>query len=184
MMLARSGPRSSFPYQGTRLAKGGIIAAALVAAALGGTAGSASADDNMDTTANAVVESGITLTALTGSFDLTGTPGATVQSVPVTYNVETNNPTGYTVTVLSASSTMDPAVPNGDSIPIADLTVRETGPGAYSAVSSTVGVPVHTQSARSANGGDNLSSEFQMRIPTVQAATYSATLNYLAAAFL
>jgi hypothetical protein len=175
-----SGTRRQTP----RLVRGSIVATALAVAAVGMSAGSASADPDGDTTANAVVQSGITLTALTPAFTLTGTPGATVATTtPVTYNVETNNVTGYTVTVQSATATMLPAdtVANPDTIPIGDLTVRESLTTAYTAVNATTGVIVHDQDGRSANGGDALSTDFQMRIPTVNADTYSVTLNYLAA---
>lgn len=90
------------------------------------------------------MQAGITLTALTPDFTMTGIPGQTVQSGPVTYNVETDNLKGYTVTVLSDSATMDPLGASPDVIPIADLTVRETGTTADTAMSNTAAVNVHT----------------------------------------
>ena len=80
---------------------------------LGAMSGVASADPTTTsdgiTTGHAVVESGITLTDLTSSFTLTGTPGDTVQSAaPVTYNVETNNVSGYHVTVVANGAVMAP----------------------------------------------------------------------------
>jgi hypothetical protein len=171
--------------RGPRLVGHGLVGVALAASVIAISAGSASADDDMNTTANAEVLSGITLTALTPSFTLTGTPGATVGTpTPVTYTVETNNSTGYTVTVQSATATMTPAISgNTDSIPIGVLTVRESGAGAFSPVTAIGGtaVVVHAQAIRSVDAGDNLSTDFRMRIPTVRADTYSATLNYLAA---
>jgi hypothetical protein len=164
----------------------GLFGVALAASVIAFAPGTASAAPGGTTTANAAVTSGITLTALTPSFTLTGTPGATVTTAtPVTYNVETNNPTGYTVTVQSATATMVAnTAGNTDSIPIGVLTVRESGAGAYSPVTTIGGtaVLVHSQGGRSANGGDPLSTDFQMRMPTVNADTYTATLNYLAAA--
>jgi hypothetical protein len=181
-------PPMSYQRRGARIAGRGLVGIALAVSVVGVSAGSAFADDNQNTTANAEVLGGITLTDLTASFTLTGTPGATVAtgSTPVTYNVETNNETGYTVTVQSTTGDMVPAdgVANPDTIPIGVLTVRETGGGAYQPVTSTTSgdpVLVHTQGNRSQDGGDDLSTDFQMRIPTVNADTYSATLNYLAA---
>lgn len=174
-------------HRGGRLVRHGLAVTAvtaLAASVLAVSAGSASAADNEDTEANVEVASGITLTDLTDSFTLTGIPGATVgTTTPVTYNVETNNETGYTVTVQSDDAEMLPADPvaNPDTIPIGDLTVRESGLGAYTPVSAVDGVVVHDQAVRSVNGGDALSTDFEMRIPTVNADTYSATLNYLAA---
>ena len=180
-MCAQAGIRSSSTTSRfSRLAGRAGIGLVLAGVVLGVSAGAASAAPDGDTQANAVVTSGITLTALTPSFSLTGTPGATVQSGAVTYNVETNNAAGYTVTVVSASSTLFPAVANGDTIPIGDLTVRETGTTPYAAMSDTGAVTVHSQDDRSGNTGDNLSTEYQMRIPTVAPATYSAELTYLA----
>jgi hypothetical protein len=176
-----------------RLAKVASVGLVVAVTAFGFGAGAASAagsnPDNGDTTAYAQVDSGITLTSLTSAFMLTGTPGATVSTgEPVTYNVETNNVTGYTVSVQAAGSTMLPenTVANADTIPIADLTVRESGVGEFAPVTAVGGnaVLVHAQDGRSANGGDNLSTDFRMRIPTVNADTYSATLNYLAAPVL
>lgn len=163
-----------------------LVVAALATSVVAFSAGSASADTSGgSTTANAAVSSGITLTGLTPAFTLTGTPGATVGTgaSPVVFNVETNNATGYTVTVQSATATMVAnTAGNTDSIPIGVLTVRESGAGAYTPLTTTGGtaVTVHTQGGRSANGGDPLSTDFQMRMPTVKADTYSATLNYLA----
>jgi hypothetical protein len=173
-------------HRGARLARHGLAVAALAASVVAISGGSASAADNGSTTANAQVTAGITLTDLTPAFTLTGIPGATVGTgaTPVTYTVETNNTTGYTVTVQSATATMVPTlVGNADSIPIADLTVRESGTTVYSPVTAVGGtaVRVHSQTGRSANGGDDLSTDFQMRIPVVNADTYSATLNYLTA---
>jgi hypothetical protein len=123
------------------------------------------------------------MTGLTPSFTLTGAPGETVGTTdPVTFNVETNNATGYAVSVLSTSPTMLPPLPlvNLDVIPIAALTVRATGAGSYTPLIAGTAVTVHSQTTRSANGGDDLSNDYQMRIPVVNADTYTATLNYVA----
>jgi hypothetical protein len=189
-MSTQVGTKSSgFARPVSRLAQRSCIGFAIVVAAVGFSAGAANATPSTtsggSTQANAQVESGITLTALTSSFTLTGTPGATVSTTtPVSYNVETNDPGGYSVTVQSASSTLFPAVANGDTIPISDLTVRESGSGSYTPLSDSTFVIVHSQTVRSANLGDDLATDFQMRIPTVEAGTYSATLNYLATSAL
>lgn len=160
----------------------GAAAVALFATGMGAVA---SAAPGGDTVANVGVTAGLTMTGLTPSFTLTGAPGATVAGLgAVIFNVETNNPTGYSVTVDTAAATLAPAtVGNTDSIPIAALTVRETGTGTYSPLGSGA-VQVHTQGTRSANGGDALSNDYQMRMPVVAVDTYTATLNYLATSTL
>lgn len=181
-MFAQAGIRSSSKTRRIpRLAGCVGMSLALAGAVIGVSAGAASAADSnpMTTQANAVVTSGITLTALTPSFTLTGAPGATVQSGNVDYNVETNNAAGYTVKVTSTTATMAPVGTSQDNIAIGVLTVREAA-GAYTAMNAVAGVTVHTQGTRSANAGDNLSTNYQMRIPTVTADTYRATLTYLA----
>jgi len=161
-----------------------LIAAGFVATmAFGSSAASAAPGGSTD--ANVGVDSGITMTGLTPSFLLSGTPGQTVTGLnKVTFNVETNNPTGYAVTVQSRTSTMAAsATTNADTIPIAALTVRESNTSVFTPL-STGTVTVHTQALRSANGGDELSNDFQIRIPVVNVDTYSATLDYLATANL
>ncbi len=158
--------------------------ASLAMLALGTVPASADTGQTSDgsTTANVEVGSAIKLTGLTSSFTLTGLPGETTTDGggAVTYNVETNNQAGYAVTVKSDSSTMDPANGGGDTIPIADLTIRESGTTPYTPLSSTGTVTVHSQDTRSAEEGDSLSNDFQMDVPFVNADTYSATLNYVA----
>jgi hypothetical protein len=157
----------------------GLALAATLFGAMGAPAGAIS--DAGTTTANVGVESGITLTGLTASFTLSGTPGATVTGDGVVeFNVETNNVAGYAVTVQSQSEAMVPTLPgNTDTIPIAALTVRE-GSDDYQDVSEADPVTVHTQDGRSLDGGDSLSNDYQIRVPVVNADTYSATLDYVA----
>lgn len=166
------------------LIRGTLLGAALAAGLIGFLPGSASAQESGDETeANVAVLGGITMTGLTESFTLTGTPGQTVtEDGVVTFNVETNNVGGYGVTVQSQDATMLPAntVTNTDSIEIADLTVRETGDTAFLPLSSTAPVSVHTQTVRSADGGDELSNDYEIRVPVVNVDTYSATLDYVA----
>jgi hypothetical protein len=167
---------------GRRLLMRGAVGAAAVAALAVGLAGTASAATDTDTVdANVAVGSAITLTGLTPSFLLSGLPGATVAGVgAVTFNVETNNRAGYSVTVESAAATLAGTGTNGDSIPIGALSVRETGAGAYTPLSNTAPVTVHNQTVRSAEAGDGLSNDYQVVIPFVNTDTYTATLNYVA----
>jgi hypothetical protein len=161
------------------------MGAALSTALFSAVAGSASAASSSgSTTANVAVQSGIALTGLTPSFTLTGAPGTVATDAgAVGFNVETNDVAGYAVTVQAAATTLAPtAVGNTDSIPISLLGVRQSGTGVYLPISSTVPVLVHTQTSRSANGGDNLSNDYQITIPVVNPDTYTATLNYVATA--
>ncbi len=134
--------------------------------------------------ANVEVTSAISLTGLTPSFTLVGLPGATVSSDgAVTFNVETNNQGGYGVTVQAEDAVLSPAqATNPDTIPIGALGVRETGGGAYTAVTDVAPVTVHSQTTRSASGGDSLSNDYQVLIPFVASDTYSVTLDYVATA--
>jgi hypothetical protein len=172
-------------HRASRVIRGTLLGAALSAAFVGAMPGSASADDSGDTTdANVAVLSGITMTGLSESFLLTGTPGQTVTTDDgdVTFNVETNNVAGYVVTVQSQDPTMLPAdtVANVDFIPIADLKVAVAGSGEFQAVSSADPVLVHSHPGRSENGGDDLADDYRIRIPVVDADTYSATIDYVA----
>jgi hypothetical protein len=160
-----------------------VIGAAIV---VGGTAGSAAATPGQTsggtTTANVVVNSAIALTGLTPSFTLTGLPGSTITTSPsVTFNVQTNNLGGYAVTVESATPTLTPAIgTNPDSIPIADLSVRESGTTSFTPLSNVASVTVHSQATRSAQGGDSLSDDYRVSVPFVNQDSYSATLDYVA----
>jgi hypothetical protein len=164
----------------------GVVFGAAVAAAVAATAGSAAAapgeSDTGTTAANVAVSSSIALTALTESFSLTGIPGATVaQNGVVTLNVETNNLAGYAVTVQSETATLAAGTPgNVDAIPVGALSVRETGTTPFSAMSAANTAVVHTQTTRSAEGGDALSNDYQVDIPFVNEDTYTATLDYVA----
>jgi len=135
--------------------------------------------------ANVTIGSAIVLSALTGSFTLAGSPGDSPVGIGVvTMDVFANNATGYTVTVQPATATMTGAiVGNGDTIPVGDLSVEETGAGAYVPLSGTAATTVYTQATPSAaTPGDALSNdyEFSTPIPNVIPDTYSVTLNYIA----
>jgi hypothetical protein len=161
----------------------GTLAFGLLLLASAGTSISRAASSG-NTTANVQVNSVITLSSLTSSFTLTGDPGATKsQNGAATMKVFTNNLTGYVVTVQAGAATLSAATPgNTDSIPIASLQVRETGGVAFVSLSNVAAVPVHTQLTPSAIGGDNLSNDYQVVIPSVAADTYSVVLTYVATA--
>jgi hypothetical protein len=136
------------------------------------------------TIANVDVGSAILLRNLTESFTLAGFPGdSPFQIGAVTMNVETNNASGYNVTVEAAAANLVGTGTNSDVIPVSDLSVRETTVGTYEALSNIATVQVHNQDSRStANTGDNLSNdyEFSTPIPNVRTDTYSVTLDYVA----
>ena len=186
ILPAHSPPSHALKRRGLRGRTRMLIASAAVVALAGGVANVASAapgDTSSDTTeANVVVESDITLTALTEDFELIGLPGDTVTGNDiVSFNVRTNNLAGYTVTVQSADPALTPAAPgNADVIPIVNLRVREQAPDPFTPLSSTAAVTVHTQTNRSAEAGDSFTNDYQVAIPFVNEDTYTATLNYIA----
>jgi len=173
----------------SRFAVRALVTTATAAAFMGVAALPASAvpgSTSADTTvANVSVNSAINLAGLTPDFTLNGADGATVTGQnAVSMSVTTNNLAGYAVTVQAASATMvAQTAGNLDSIPIANLSVREhttAGAGAYTAMSATSPITVHTQAARSAAIGDAITNDFTVNIPFVNEDTYSATLNYVA----
>jgi hypothetical protein len=187
--LASTSPTETPTKRTGRLALRGFLGLALAASTVGMLAGPASAapgDTSADTVvANIGVTSSIALTGLTSAFTLNGLPGALVTGAEdVSFNVETNNIGGYSVTVQAASSTLaSTAVGNPDSIPIGSLRVRESVlgiPGGWTSISNAGSVTVHTQGTRSAEGGDTLGNDYQIQIPFVAEDTYTATLNYVA----
>ena len=161
-------------YMGTGLALAGLGMAALasVPALAAGT------------TANAEVKGSLTLSGLTSAFTLSGDPGTT-QTVPsaVTMNVKANNKTGYNVTVTAAAPTMSGTAGNTDTIPVSALTVKNSTGGTYAPISNSAAVTVATTSTKSAGGGgDTVTNDYRMVIPSVNPDTYSVTLTYLLAA--
>ena len=135
------------------------------------------------TTASVGVGNVLTLSGLTAAFTLSGAPATTQTGLTaVTMNVKTNNRTGYTVTVQAAAATMAGATTgNTDTIPVADLSVRNTATGgAYTPLSTTATI-VAVTAAKSIGTGDIVSNDYQVVIPWVNADTYSVTLNYIAA---
>ena len=170
--------------RGGRTLARGLVTTAVAAALVTGMGGIASAGTATgSTTGNVAVQSAIALTVNTASFTLTGVPGSTpVNAAAVTYKVTTNNLAGYAVTVQAATPTLvATATGNGDSIPIANLTVKgEAAAGAYQPMSSTAPVTVHSQTTRSIAAGDDLTNGYQVAIPFVNQDTYAVTLNYVA----
>jgi hypothetical protein len=158
----------------------GVLAttAALVA---GGSLAANAATDTGSTDGHVLVNTAISLSGLTSDFTLTGLPGATVtEAAAVGYTVETNNLAGYNVTVQAATSTLvADTAGNTDSIPIAALGVSEVGT-TFTPLSNTTAFVVHSQATRSAEGGDDLTNDYQVAIPFVNTDTYSVTLNYIA----
>ncbi|MER5619667.1 putative Ig domain-containing protein [Streptosporangium sp. NPDC002544] len=126
----------------------------------------------------------ITLTDLTSSFVLAGTPDSTARSNgAVTMTVITNSVDGYSVTVQADSAELTSDQPGNDvTIPIGNLRVRESGTSAFQAVSVGTPVLVHQQDGPSAPGGDAIGNDFEGYIPLVPVGGYSATLTYVATA--
>jgi hypothetical protein len=160
-------------------AAGGLLAVAGLAATM--AIGSAAFADTTPTTANAEVASTITLTG-DAAFTLTGSPGDATATTSA-LNAETNNEAGYNVTVLADTANLVPGdtVANTDVIPVSSLEVLNTS-AAYTGLSTTVPVTVHTQAARSIAGGDALTASYQLTMPFVNADTYSGGLTFTAAA--
>jgi hypothetical protein len=156
------------------------------AAVAGVSAGAALARADTDTTtANVTVSTAITLSGLTDSFVLSGAPGDTPKTggSPVTMTVTTNNFAGYSVTVEPATTTLDPAISgNTDTIGTDLLEVR--GPaqaGSYTALTPGTPLEVARRTSASAEGGDSVSNDYRITIPSVRPDTYTGTLNYVAA---
>jgi hypothetical protein len=156
-----------------------LFAGLAIASSAGGAAMAAS--DTGNTTANVTVASTITLSSLTGSFTISGNPGATsTKTSAVSMNVLTNNLTGYQVTVKAASTTLTGSTGNTDTLPVTDLKVRESGGVTYAPLNAVTSAIVHSQLTRSGSSGDTITNDYQVDIPFVNADTYSVTLNYVA----
>ena len=165
------------------LAAGVALAAGSVALLPAGQALAATSPGS--SIANVAVDSGIAITLLTPAFTLTGIPGDTPVDIgAVTMDVFSNNATGYNVTVEAAAPNLVGTGANTDVIPVADLSVEETGgTTGYLPLSSTAATTVYTQDTPSAaTPGDALSNdyEFNTGIPDVTPDTYSVTLDYVA----
>jgi hypothetical protein len=123
----------------------------------------------------------LTLTGLTPSFVIAGTPFQTVDtSGAVTMTVTTNSPSGYQVSVQSSSAFLTPPPGNSAQIPIGDLKVRQNDLGTFLPLSTGPTV-IHSQNHPSAVGGDQVGSDFRITIPFVPPDPYTTTLTYIAA---
>jgi uncharacterized repeat protein (TIGR01451 family) len=138
------------------------------------------------TTTTTVSARSITLSGLTPSFTLTGLPNSTVRANgAVTMTITTNSPGGYLLTVRARNPVLTGATAgNLDTIPIGNLFVRdsESITQAFQSMSDGTSNTVHDQQSVSAPGGDAVGNDFKIDIPFVAADTYSATLEYIAAA--
>ncbi|MEV8638150.1 hypothetical protein AB0395_41505 [Streptosporangium sp. NPDC051023] len=153
----------------------------VVSATLGSTCPSGGTDPRCSVSTT-VTPVSITLTDLTDDFTLSGSPDTTVRRDEiVTMTVTTNSPDGYSVTVLARSGRLTTTL-SGEtfSIPIGSLRVREHGTTAFSPLSPSTPVLVHTQPGPSAPSGDAISNDYEVDIPFVPSAGYSATLDYVA----
>jgi len=126
----------------------------------------------------------ITLTDPTSSFTLTGLPNSTVGSDgKVTMTVTTNSTGGYLVTVQAATGSLTGATPgNTTTIPVGLLGVRETGTQPFLPLSADTPLTVHQQDTPSGPGGDAVSNDYRIQIPSVPSDTYSTTLDYIVSA--
>jgi hypothetical protein len=137
------------------------------------------------TTGSVTVDSGITLTALTATFAISGVPGDVdvAAAASVTMNVATNNVAGYNVTVEPQTATFTGAAPgNTDTIDVGALEVQGTGTVGGTFEALTFGTPTQTftKSTASAEAGDTVTNTYQMTIPFVLPDTYSTVLDYVA----
>jgi hypothetical protein len=127
----------------------------------------------------------IQLSGLTPGFTLGGPPNTTQTRVgAVTMRVWTPNFTGYRVTVQAAVPSLTPvSAGNPDTVPVSRLQVRKTGTTAFTPLSATSAVTVHSQSTMSVPPpGDQIGNDFRMQIPFVRSGTYRVTLDYTAIA--
>lgn len=162
----------------------GLLVAGATVGGLSGRAAPAQADtDTGSTTANVQVGLAITLSDLSPSFTLTGTPGAAVTTggTPVTMRVTTNNFAGYNVTVQPAAADLVGAiVGNTDTIPMTLLEVN--GPvqgGTFAALTPGTPLEVANKTTASDPAGDVISNDYRITVPFVRPDTYSGTLNYV-----
>ncbi|WP_218158700.1 hypothetical protein [Streptosporangium canum] len=165
------------------MAAGTLVAG--VALSMGETSSAAKAapgdTDSDATVANVVVTGAITLTNLTSSFTLTGSPGQTVDTAdPVDFTVTTNNFAGYTVTVFPAAGELLGTAGNPETIPTGSLLVERIPGGPFVPLARGTPVEVFRKTAPSAADGDDFSHDYRITIPFVRPDTYSGTINYVA----
>jgi hypothetical protein len=166
-----------------------LSGAAALIGALGYHVPAAQADtDAGSTTANVDVTSAITLTNLTPSFTLSGSPGTDVTTdvTPVTLTVTTNNFAGYNVTVVPHTASLTPGiVGNTDVIAFSDLKVN--GPiqgGTFAPLTFGTPLVVATKATASASDGDPITNDYKITVPFVRPDTYTGTLDYVTTTLL
>jgi hypothetical protein len=158
-----------------------LVAAGVFIAVLG-REGPARAGAAMPTGAQAL-QHPIRMSELTPSFTLSGPPNTTHTRIgAVSLRVWTPNPTGYRVTVQAAAPFLTPvSAGNPDVIAVSRLQVRGTGTTAFTPLSATSAVTVHSQSTMTGPmPGDAISNDFRMQIPFVRSGSYRVTVNYTA----
>lgn len=163
----------------------GGLASAAVLAAVAAPATPAQAQTDGTTTVTVAVAQVLTLTDLTAAVTLSGEPGETVLVTDaVSMTVSTNNLSGYTVTVVpNAAELTAESAGNTDTIPFSAVEV-ENAIGGFESLDPTTPVTVHTQATPSDEGGDTISHDYQITIPSVDADNYTGTVTYVATANL
>ncbi|MFD8528088.1 beta strand repeat-containing protein [Streptosporangium canum] len=131
-----------------------------------------------------VAATSMTLTGVTEEFTLTGPPNTTVRGEDVvTMTVVTNSVDGYTVTARAAATELVPVRPGVTAgIPVANLRVREHGTSIFRSLSTTDPVLVYDKPLPSAPGGDGISNDYEVDIPSVPTGRYTMTIDYIATA--
>ena len=172
--------RCLYSHAFCKLAFGSALTTASIGlTALAGVPQAAAASSGT-TTANVAVGSEIALSALTPSFTLSGLPGESPETdYVVGMKVDTNNATGYTVTVTAAGNLTGTGA-NTTTIPVNDLQFRESGTANPFTGLATTPQTAHTQTTPSITGGDQVSTDYRITIPTVPTDTYTTTLTYTA----
>lgn len=139
------------------------------------------------------VESSIQLTMIDDAITLEGlaaATGVTDSDNQMSYKVETNNITGYAVSVIADQENLLPADTqvNTDVIPVSAITVANDDDGtagtatAGGVLSDQTAVDLYSQAQRSIEGGDTLVSNFEVDIPFVNADSYTGTVTFTAVA--
>ena len=127
----------------------------------------------------------LTLSGLTPSFSVTGTPNSQVaQDGAVVMTVFTNSATGYLVSVRAVSDRLTAATPgNDESIPVGLVNVRgDAQRGEFVPLSEDTPVVVENRIGASSPGGDAVSNDYRVDIPFVTPDTYTGTLEYIVSA--
>lgn len=183
-----------------RRALAGAAASAMLAGGaalvIGGSAGPASAVDAPSTTAASVtIQQAMTISDNTPAITFAATAAlpdtGQAANIPVLIVVNSNNATGYKVSVAVSSPSPDAGFetnpPTANVIKFSALSVNgnATGAGVYSRFGDTSGMlsgPVDSAPGISATNGDSFSDLYKLDIPNIQPGTYLASLQYTATA--